>query len=291
MITQLVTLLAYLFCGALCANNAVTYTLNGGRFGDNLLSFISAAWFSHTHNVQLLLNPFDYSNQLKLDALLHYTPAMEKQFQHIVNYSKRFSFEKWQNNSDTLFVTSFYNRPKPNMKDIVFREKMRSLITPKQPLVLLDIPSDCVTVALHVRTGGGFSMDEKLYTKYPLRFVPLHFYADQLKTVLQEFPEKKLYVYIFTDDQHPERIIDYLETHVVSPLITYDKRTGKNHHNLNVLEDFFAMMQFQVLIRPVSNFSKMAEYLGNFDLIIVPASVKWLSKTEWIIDGVKIIRK
>jgi len=287
---RLIVLWFSLTFGLMYADGAVTFERNGGRFGDNLLSFISAAWFSYVYDVRLLLNPFDYSDQLTLDELSYYTPSMQEQFKETVYYSENFSFEPYKNGDEILFITSFYSRPKPDMKDPVFRKKIRSLIAPKQQLKLLEIPSDCVSVALHVRTGGGFSMDEKLYAKYPLRFVPFHFYADQLKAVLKEFPRQRLYVYIFTDDQNPERIIDYLEAHVSSLLITYDRRLGKNRHNMNVLEDFFSMMQFQVLIRPVSNFSKMAEYLGNFDLVIVPTSVKWLSKTEWVIDGVKITR-
>lgn len=287
---RLIVLLFSLSFGSIATDCAVTCTLNGGRLGDNFLSFISAAWFSYVHNVELLLNPFEYSDQLKLWELPHYD-QMTTKFKKIVQYHPDFSFEHYKDQNNLIFVTSFYNRPKPDMKDSIFREKMRSLVAPRQQLKLITIPSDCIAVALHVRTGGGFSMDEKLHTKYPLRFVPFHFYADQLKTVLQEFPGKRLYVYIFTDDQNPNRIVEYLETHVSNPLITYDRRLEKNRHNMNVLEDFFSMMQFQVLIRPVSNFSKIAEYLGDFVLVIVPKSVQWLSKTEWIIDEVIIRRR
>lgn len=278
-----------IFFGSLSTDSGVTFEKNGGRLGDNLLSFISAAWFSHKYNIPLFLNPFDYSDQLMLDNLPHYNPKSHT-FKKTIHYSKKLSFDHYKTEKDTLFITSFYNRPKPNMKDEIFRTKMRQLIAPKQQCNLLQLPSDCTTVALHVRTGGGFSMDEKLYKKYPLRFVPIHFYADQLKTVLQEFPGQKLYVYIFTDDQNPAYIVEYLTTHVSNELITFDYRLGKNRHNLNVIEDFFSMIQFDVLIRPVSNFSKIAEYLGNFKLVIIPTNAYWISNDKWIIDSVKTVR-
>jgi hypothetical protein len=105
------------------------------------------------------------------------------------------------------------------------------------------------------------------------------------------YPEKKIYIHIFTDDEPPEKIVDYLKKQVQNHPVTYGYRKEKNKHNRHVLEDFFAMMQFDVLIRPISNFSKMAEYLGNHSLVITPVSFKKINKDTWHIDSVRVLKK
>src|ERR1700728_1817882 len=44
----------------------ITYALSGGRFGDNLLAFMHAKWFSYRFKLPLLYKPFPYSDQLQL---------------------------------------------------------------------------------------------------------------------------------------------------------------------------------------------------------------------------------
>src|SRR5260221_8397126 len=44
----------------------VTYVLNGGRFGDNLLSYSKAKWLSYTYSIPFYYKPFPYSDQLQL---------------------------------------------------------------------------------------------------------------------------------------------------------------------------------------------------------------------------------
>ena len=46
-----------------------------------------------------------------------------------------------------------------------------------------------------------------------------------------------------------------------------------NGPNNNVLEDFFAMTEFDCLIRPDSNYSTVAEILGDYMLVMHPAEI------------------
>src|ERR1700742_2068654 len=46
--------------------SAITWEPNGGRFGDNLLSYSRAKWLSYQYNIPLLYLPFRYSDQLRL---------------------------------------------------------------------------------------------------------------------------------------------------------------------------------------------------------------------------------
>jgi hypothetical protein len=286
---KLIIWLLFFFSSCL-PQHAVTFQLNGGRFGDNLLSFISALYFSYQHNIPLLYPQFDYCDDLCLDTLEKFDPAKHR-FDHIVEYSESAHTILNTKTNPTLVVTSFYNRPKPNLKDPVFRKKVQSLISPRQKMQKITHAKNTIPVALHIRTGGGFLMDKMLQTKYPLRFLPLDFYIDQIKRLFFHYPGKNFYIHLFTDDEHPEKMVDYLEKNIQNKNITYGYRKEKNKHNKNVLEDFFAMMQFEVLIRPISNFSKMAEYLGSHVLIITPVNFKKINNHTCHIDSVRVTKK
>ena len=45
----------------------LTYDLPGGRFGDQLLSYMHAKWLSYTYDLTLLYKPFIYSEALMVD--------------------------------------------------------------------------------------------------------------------------------------------------------------------------------------------------------------------------------
>src|SRR3990167_8744756 len=47
-------------------DHAITYEFSGGRFGDNLLSYLHAKWIAYQTDIQLFYKPFKYSNYLKL---------------------------------------------------------------------------------------------------------------------------------------------------------------------------------------------------------------------------------
>ena len=50
----------------------------------------------------------------------------------------------------------------------------------------------------------------------------------------------------------------------------FDCRTTVNNEFVNVLDDFFALLKFDCLIRADSNFSYIASKLGNYTLVISP---------------------
>lgn len=53
------------------------------------------------------------------------------------------------------------------------------------------------------------------------------------------------------------------------------RRKTENNHHSNILEDFFAMMQFDCLIRPESNFSIVASKIADFKVVINPIEFKF----------------
>ena len=75
-----------------------------------------------------------------------------------------------------------------------------------------------------------------------------------------------------------------------NPRIQFGYRTKDNKHNSNVLEDFFAMMDFDALIRSGSHYSAMAGVLGGISYEVSPASYRWEGK-KLIIPSVDIVER
>lgn len=271
--------------------SAISYKLNGGRFGDNLLSFCRAKWLSYTYNIPLLYQPFSYSNQLVLHkAEMLRTQQRCGQFEHIVWLS---AHKEYQIHPDAgiLYIMKWGTPVAIDWNDQKFIALLKKLIAPRTPITGVAIPSDCISVAVHVRTGGGYYIDDYLRTRMPLRFVPDHFYIDQIKRLVAKFPNKKLFVYVFTDDHNPTALVKRYASAVNSERIEWGYRTHKNRFYTNVLEDFFSMMRFDCLIRPGSQFSRFVERLGNHQVVMYPKHATRKSKKQWAIDTVVIKRK
>lgn len=96
-----------------------------------------------------------------------------------------------------------------------------------------------------------------------------------------------LYVFLFTDDCNPQRLVDKYKKLVGNSNIEFACRTERTDYFYNVLEDFFSMMYFDILIRPDSNFSIMAEKLGFHSVIISPGD---FLNNSFIQEGIVTIK-
>ena len=54
-----------------------------------------------------------------------------------------------------------------------------------------------------------------------------------------------------------------------APILFGYRKVG-NHHAKNVLEDFFSLFNFDILIRPRSNFSVVPSLLSDYALLCYP---------------------
>lgn len=283
---------------------AVSYknTQGKGRFGDQLLLFSHAAWFSHLLKCPLVYDPFKYSDQL----CMHDDPDLLKRKPHhshlmtLCTPNDLLRFYNALSNptllENTLIEIPFYpespylfeghNPKKPqftevNWKDPKFLAKLRRWISPKKPLPKLKIPSNKVTVALHYRTGEGY--DKKGWeVRFPLKAPPDDFYIDCLK-YLSKIETKPLYVHIFTDSQNPSAV--QAKFQALFPKIQFDSHTPKPGED-TVLQDFFGMEGFECLIRPDSHFSMMASYLFPYRMIFSPVKFYWVNKQKIAVDQI-----
>ena len=269
--------------------SAITWKANGGRFGDNLVSYSKAKWMSLTFDIPLLYLPFPYSDELMIHENEEmYTLERHEQFAATVQLLKKPSYVISKNNN-TLYVCRWKTDIVIDWCDQNFVAEIKKHIAPRYELEKVIIPEGYVSIAAHVRNGGTFAADtpeEK--ERCPLRFVPEEFFIDQIERLTLMFPEDNLYVYIFTDHPEPEKLACKFKKALNNPRITFDYRKSGNSHKSNVLEDFFSMMDFDCLIRPGSHFSRFVQRLGNNKVVIYPESVKEIAPGKRVIDTIKI---
>jgi hypothetical protein len=256
-------------------NSAITWEPNGGRFGDNLLSYSRAKWLSYKFNIPVLYLPFKYSDQLMMhEQEAMYTLELAYEFDHIIRIPDKKKYLLLPDNN-TLYVSHWDADVTIDWFDQTFIEDLKKNIYPRNQLEKVIIPKNCISIAAHVRNGGSFSADtDQEKERCPLRFVPDEFFINQIARIAEMFPEQNLYVYIFTDHSEPKQLKKKFKKALNNPRITFGYREQDNSHNANVLEDFFSMMDFDCLIRPGSHFSRFVQRLGKNKVVIYPESVK-----------------
>ncbi len=294
MMKHILVSILFLVHGVAHARAYVTYGFSGGRFGDNLISYAHAKWISYKYGIPLLYKSFPYSDQL----VLHKSeiPFDNVRNRKIIRLSRQdmridvnkdviyevpyFSEFAWDRNMSYNEHAMIYFPV--DWHDTLFMNQLRSMIKPINRFQEPDLPENKITVALHIRRGGGFdpalSYDHKgprpaqfVDHIFPLKFPPLPFYVEHLKKLSEQYNNQPLYVFIFTDDQEPEKLVNSLNSELKDyPNIEYDYRKSGNHHTRNVLEDMFAMTRFDCLIRPLSNYSFWAGKLKSFEFELCP---------------------
>jgi len=257
-------------------NAAVTYSFSGGRLGDNILSYVHALWVSYKYDIPLLYRPFRYSEQLALHDPQKDRDTLIEKYTNTIQCGLTRNV-KIERSAKVLYTVPFYsefNQEKipPYLKvdwdNKRFKDLMKRRLKSSTPIKQF-IPKDRITVAIHVRKGGGFDINGQNFMPY--KFPPDSFYIKSLKTISEMLRDQPIYAFIFTDDAHPEHIAQEYARRVNLPNITYDYRKAGNHYAANVLEDLFAMSKFNCLIRPLSNYSLIASKLGSMMIEIAPA--------------------
>ncbi|HEY2810843.1 MAG TPA: hypothetical protein VGJ00_05600 [Rhabdochlamydiaceae bacterium] len=282
----------FLFFTLSCAamDKAVTYEIQGGRLGDQLIAYMHAKWIAYRYHITLLYKPFQYSNEFVLDAVEELYRG-DKPYERVVRIENIGTVEE-NTELKTLFITQYFPESSYDSKlakwpsyyidwdDRDFIAELRYCIFPKNPVSYPPLPEDRVSIALHIRRGGGFD-DPLAYLHWPLKFPPDAFYIEQIREI-HSLVHTPLYIYIFTDDPQPELIAEKYRAALSDIDAVFDFRLAGNSHKTHVIEDLFDMMRYTCLIRADSNFSIVAEKLGSFQIIIQPTQCS-IHKKEIII--------
>lgn len=291
-----------LFC--IISKEYIAYSLNGGRLGDCIVSFCKARYFSYKFKIPMLFKPFKHAHELYLSVnQLNYTSSMPQEFQNVVHVK---SAQDIINNRkpSTLFEVSFYaNLSKHGNHDIFpfdfllkkmqkhpdFYRDISSMLKPIKPFPVVELPKNCITIAMHIRKGS--AADYPLYSQqifeypikkiyqdmiHPFKFPPEQYYIEQLKRLSALVNHAPLFVQIFTDAQDPRSIYARLEQALQDHKNI--KFSYKSHQNWQTseLEDLFAMVGYDCLIRSCSNYGGLAQLLWNYKIIIGPNPLKTL---------------
>lgn len=272
-------------------SSAVTYKLDCGRFGDQLLNYIKALWISWKYSLPLLYRPFAYSDQLELSKIHTsiFNNLVLKNYKTLIEFDNKTEASEIikqldKNQNDILYLISFY-APMWEWEDEEFRKKLSELIRPIKFIETLKLPQDRITVAVHVRSRNNSYDLQSVIDNMPTKFPPHSFYINGLKHISNYFKNEPLFVYIFTDDPKPILIRDlYLKE--LKGDIEIECRVSENNHDINVLEDFFSMIKFDCLIRPHSSFSGSVAAISGPLVEIIPS--EWSNKISVIDSLVKI---
>ncbi|MBP9842359.1 MAG: hypothetical protein KBC64_08080, partial [Simkaniaceae bacterium] len=286
-------------------SSAFTYrTFPPGQLGDRLLQYVKAKWLAYQYNLPFIYQPFKRAEEFLLDELEDHTPLQFKKIVSLksekeIDPSARVLYEV-----DLLFQAEGWGEPneigtwKNLLGDTRFRSSIRKRLMPKAPCSQLILPKDAITVAVHVRKGA--LEEPPLYSeqifnsydkdapppdpnlvyadiKWPLKFPPSQYYIDQIKNLSYEFDHRHMYVQLFTDAEYPQLIMQEIKTGVDLDNISYAVRE-KGAWNEHILDDLFAMTQFDCLIRSASHYSQIAHLIGDFKKVIFPKRSFWAGK-------------
>gem|GEM_PF-860866 len=260
---------------------AVRYWLNGGRFGDNLLNYLHAKWFAFEHEIPLLYQPFPYSSELVLDEREARLDELEEPLGSWVYdclYFPEVASELSRHDYKT-FPVAWGNK--------LFRKLALELIAPKKPLKL-SLPPPGVSAAIHLREGGGLD-PEGFGLRDPLKCPPLSFYIESLNRILDLIDKRMIYCRLFTDALDPTLLRDSILLGLKEPSrIVIECREEGNGPKENVLEDFFSLFHYDLLIRPASNFSLIPSLLRDYAIVCFPLAFSLSGGSVEIEVGVEI---
>jgi len=260
-------------------DHVVTYD-KGSRFGDNLLCYLHAKWIAYQYQIPLRYKRFKYSSSLVLhdqEMRLSKDPNKDKR----IAVGLENGLIDLQREDSVMYTCPYfpedpweleripYYRFKVDWKNQEFRSLARKMIAPKKRLRLMTPPKHSVNIAIHVREGGGYD-SESTRLASPLKLPPMSFYRESLSKIVSFFPDQEIRCHIFTDASDPKKIVEILRD-VVPPNVKFTYRKSNNSHKKNVLEDFFSLFNFDVLIRSQSNFSMVPSLIHDYAIVCSPA--------------------
>lgn len=254
--------------------SAVTYEFfEKANFGYSLLAYLKAKYASFKYRIPLLFKPFIFSDQLKINEFEYRYSGNVDKFKKQVTYDKLADINDLENNiclGSTLYTLPFDKYHEADWDDPYFKTEIKAILETNRNLSPLNLPKDKTCVALHVRKGPNDSEHNK--QSFPTKYPPDSFYIESIKKVSNYYSGKPLYIQLFTDDPNPQAIADSYKAQLGDLNVTFEFRKENNTAEVHILEDWFNMSQFEVLVRPDSSFSYTAAILGNHKLIVFPES-------------------
>lgn len=291
----------------------VTYRLSGGRLGDNLLAYARAKWMAMKYGVPLIVHPFKFFDRFALSAC-DFPRKVRDGVKRSLEYISEEQLRSGKKNS--IIVIPYFaenplngitlpNQPKKladmcekkaggyvrfsvDWEDPTFKKEISHCLSPLENVATLPLPRDKISIAIHIRRGGDYEDNYELHRNYPLKAPLDEYYIGQLRLISSLFKDKPLYVYLFTDDLHPEELARKYKEAIGRSEVTFDwNREKESTIDELLLRDFFSIGKFDCLIRSESNFSLMAAKRGFYTIESHPLVAKQCDDL-FVIDALEI---
>lgn len=293
--------------------SAITHQISNARLGDHLIGYCKAKELSERYKIPLLYNRFQYGDQLGIEAkeLIYDEHNDIALFKKVVRIY-RLEDTSIDRDANILYILDENHWEDPSYDDngmyrLTIKKVLQNIITPPKNILPRCKKADYITIAVHIRTGGNYKPDHRFLSGYNhiyaarknagkminedldvvLKFPSMSFYHKQLTNVITMLAPKKLEICIYTDYQTPSAIATALSQNIASENVVYTYREHNNNPDDYILQDLFDMAQADILIRPRSGLSVMAQILGNHQLVIWPQNGHW-EPNQFIIDKVGI---
>ena len=287
-------------------DSAVVQWGGADRLGDQLVQFSKAKWLAKNYELPFFYRKFDFSDDLLLSesnelfdedqqASAISIPII-RSIPVLYVFPKRLSLLlKFQFNNDLLpngkayDLLNFLNVKRLTFSELLLddqlRDELRQEVKAKFPLHSIEKPLDRKSVAVHMRRGSGpdtpfqengcaSGEGKPCNETMPKRFPPLEYFVQQIDALCDLLQDDALFVHIFTDDKNPEQLIQRLQAAVKSENIIFKSRASHESYDNMILEDLFAMSEFDCLIRSSSDFSRTAQLIGNHQVVMSPESYR-----------------
>ena len=160
-------------------SSAITYKLNGGRLGDNLINYCKAKWIEFTQGFEFYYTKFPQSNLLMIEKYEKlFDSFLPHKFKRVIPIHKTSDFAI-QGNTSTLYISDYYftdsNWANWNSKSVTwtwkewshisnmidtfkqsqsFIDGLKKTIQPQKPIQPPSLPINKITVAVHIRKRG-----------------------------------------------------------------------------------------------------------------------------------------
>ncbi len=292
------------------ARHAISYEYCPGRFGDKILGYSHARYLSYATKLPFLSRPFPNSEFLTIEYQSIPFAENAKQYCQIFHIKSADTlaefFRKIQdpNTPPTLFVVDYFPADTSEWdwpytwwtsalvipwKEKAFANYLRKSLQPKIP-----IPDFTVTgrlnVADHIRHLSGPDTAEASPKCFPLKMPSLNYHERQIRRVYEWNGKRPMHVFIFSDTKTPLEFLEQIKGRFTSEDILFNIQALEKPDVNYVVQDFFAMQKFDVLITTQSNLSMMASRLADFDMVISPVhAVGEYPNSE--VDRIQLITK
>jgi hypothetical protein len=271
----------------------ISYSLSGGRFGDNLVSYCHARWLAFVYDLDFLPVKFKYCEQLpayQRYSWLEETEIVRSKCVSIGKFGEDFASrvrDFGQDPEDVIYVLEYHPEHISEWEgDSTWnlwlgvdwnREDFISILREDLGCSKKDKSFDITKIPIlcHFRTASGDDVYEQSARAFPLKHLRADYFARAIllaRNILKSPSE----VVVVTDSAAPNKTLRELaknfpgESVALLPTLT----TAATRHRSAVVADFHAMCTYPVLIATQSNLSSIAAKVGIQDLAIIAMSGK-----------------